>query len=189
MEKALPIRKHPRLKGYDYSNNGAYFLTLCVEGRHEMLGKIVGRDVLIAPENINTLIVPHIELSEYGKIADKHINKINSLNNIISVDNYVIMPNHIHLLIAIQKSETSSVGENGAMRTSRPTSASIPSLMRSFKTMVTKEIGFSLWQTTYHDHIIRDEADYQRRWRYIDENPAKWAEDEFYGGISSGKTI
>ena len=171
MQKELPVRKHPRLKGYDYSSNGVYSLTLCVEGRHEMLGKIVGRDVLIAP---------YIELSEYGKIVDKHINKINMINDIISVDKYVIMPNHIHMIIIIQHSEKSSVGERGAMRTSRPTSASIPSLMRSFKTMVTKEIGFSLWQTTYHDHIIRDEEDYWYRWNYIDQNPAKWAEDEFY---------
>ena len=180
MEKELPIRKHPRLKGYNYSSNGVYFLTLCVEDRHEMLGKIVGRDVLIAPENINAIIAPYIELSDYGKIVDKHINKINSLNNIISVDNYVIMPNHIHILITIQNFETSFADEKGAMRTSRPTSTSIPSVMRSFKTMVTKEIGFSLWQTTYHDHIIRDEADYQCKWQYIDQNPAKWAEDEFY---------
>jgi len=124
-------------------------------------------------------IAPYIELSEYGKIADKHINKINAINNIISIDKYVIMPNHIHMIIFIRNPETSSIGKSGAMRTSRPTSASIPSIMRSFKTMITKEIGFSLWQTTYHDHIIRDEADYQRTWQYIDENPAKWAEDEF----------
>ena len=136
-----------------------------------MLGKIVGRDVLIAP---------HIELSEYGKIVGKHINRINMINNIISVDNYVIMPNHIHMIIVIQRSETSSVGESGAMRTSRPTSASIPSLMRSFKTMVTREVGFSLWQKSYHDHIIRNEEEYQCIWQYIDENPANWVEDEYY---------
>jgi hypothetical protein len=61
-----------------------------------------------------------------------------------------------------------------------PYKISIPTIVRSFKTLVTKEIGFSLWQTSYHDHIIRDEDDYLYHWKYIDENPAKWAEDEYF---------
>ena len=132
--------------------NGAYFVTLCVKDRHEMFGTVfVGRDVLIAPLDV--------QLSEYGEIADKHINKINLLCTGFMVDKYIIMPNHIHMII-MQAHDC----ENGAMRTSRPTSASIPSIIRSFKTMVTKEIGFSLWQDSYHDHIIRSEPDYQRIW-------------------------
>jgi len=178
MQKELPVRKHPRLKGYDYSTNGAYFITLCVKDKHEKLGRIVGRDVLIAP--------PDIRLSEYGECADKHINKINQMCAGFSVDKYVIMPNHIHMIIIKTHDELNvcdsgaTINNSGAMRTSRPTSKSIPSVMRSFKTMVTKEIGFSLWQDSYHDHIIRDEAEYRRIWQYIDENPARWAEDDYY---------
>jgi len=63
MEKNLPVRKHPRLKNYDYSSDGAYFITMCVEGRHEMLGQIAGRDALGAPL---------VELTEYGKIKRRN---------------------------------------------------------------------------------------------------------------------
>jgi len=89
---------------------------------------------------------------------------------------YIIMPNHLHMIIII-KNEIGGYA-NGTMRTSCPTT--VPNLLRSFKTMVSKEIGFSLWQSRYHDHIIRNEADYLRIWQYIDENPIKWAEDEYY---------
>ena len=94
MQKELPVRKHPRLEGYDYSSNGAYFITVCVKDRHEMLGSVVvGRDVFIAPS---------VELSEYGRVVDKHINIINSLGKGIWVDKYVIMPNHIHMIAMIE---------------------------------------------------------------------------------------
>jgi len=66
------------------------------------------------------------------------------------------------------------------MWTSRPTSATIPRLIRSFKTVITKEIGFSLWQTSYHDRLIRDEAEYQRIWKYIDQNPANWEHNPYH---------
>ena len=165
MQNGMPARKHPRLKGYDYSNAGAYFITFCVKNGKEILGKPA------APPPPGITSWPYIELSEYGKIVDKHINRANALNHIIMIDKYVIMPSHVHMIVFIQShAET----ENDAMKQKCHTSASIPSLIRSIKTMVTKEIGHSLWQSSYHDHIIRDEEDYQRRWRYIDENPIKW---------------
>ena len=169
VQKELPIRKHPRLKGYAYSKNGAYFITICVKDKHNLLGTVVGRDVFIAPT---------VKLSEYGNVVDKHINKINSLGKGAVVDKYVIMPNHVHMLIMIENEIIGCI--SGAMKTSRPTT--IPNLLRSFKTMVSKEIGVSLWQTSYHDHIIRDETDYLRIWQYIDENPMKWTEDKYYSG-------
>jgi REP element-mobilizing transposase RayT len=165
MNTELPVRKHPRLKGYDYSQNGMYFITLCVKDRHEMLGTIVGRDVRNAPP---------VQLSEYGVIADKHINNINAKNKGVFIDKHLIMPNHIHMIIAVQNDET------GAMRTSRPTNTVIPSIMRSFKGIVTKEIGFSLWQRSFHDRIIRNEAEYQRIYQYIEENPAHWQDDDYH---------
>jgi len=188
MKDFLPVRKHPRLKGYDYKQNGAYFITICVKDRHDMLGGIVGRDVLIAPEDKiaqqsdvpNTQPSSNVQLSEIGEIVDRHINRINSLNDIVSVDKYVVMPNHIHMILTLKHSISQNVEQQGgAMRTSRPTSLSIPNILRSFKTVVTKEIGISLWQTSFHDHIIRDEEEYLRIWKYIDENPIRWNEDEY----------
>lgn len=150
-------RKQNRLAGYDYSQNGAYFITVCIKDKKCLLGKIVGGDAYIAPK---------ILLSEYGKTVEKYICGIKGLHK------YIIMPNHIHMIIFI-------CNEEGTMRASSPTQ-SIPQLIKSFKTLITKEIGFSVWQRSYYDHIIRDDADYEAIWEYIENNPLKWKEDRFY---------
>ena len=161
MENDLPIRKPVRLKGYDYSTSGAYFITICTKERAELLSKIiVGDDAHIVPKN---------QLSDYGLICDKYINSINIKYENVSVDKYVIMPNHIHLIIFL----------HGTMWASSPT-MNIESIIRSFKTLVTKEIGNPIWQRSYHDHIIRGEKDYLKIWEYIDTNVIKWNEDCFY---------
>ena len=166
----LPNRKNIRLTDYDYSQNGAYFITICVKNKHEILGKIVGDDAYI---------VPHTEYSEYGNIVNKHIKGISHSYANVIVDKYAIMPNHIHMLIFLNQRD-----ENGTMRASSPTKPviGIPGIVRSLKTLITKECGFSFWQRGYHDHIIRNETEYQKVWQYIDENPVKWAEDEYYCG-------
>lgn len=156
----LPKRKPARLKGYDYSQNGAYFITICVKDRKQLLSKIVGDDAHIVPQN---------NLSKIGIICDKHINYINNKYKNATVDKYVIMPNHIHLIVLL----------HGTMWASSPTK-NIETIIRSFKTMVTKEIGFSIWQRSYYDHIIRGERDYQKIWEYIDTNVLKWEMDRFY---------
>ncbi len=144
-------RKTNRLKEYDYSAEGAYFITICTKDRRCILSSIVGDDAHIVP-------------TSYGTIAEKYI------RSVPGIDQYVIMPNHIHMVIRI---------ENGPMWASSPT-RSVSQLVRSFKTLVTKEIGFSAFQRSFYDHIIRDEADYLKIWNYIQTNPAKWAEDRFY---------
>ena len=157
----LPKRKPTRLKGYDYSTPGAYFITICTKDRKELLSKIiVGDDAHIVPQN---------NLSKIGLICERYINNINIKYENVTVDKYVIMPNHIHLIIFL----------HGTMKASSPTK-NIETIIRSFKTMVTKEIGNSIWQRSYHDHIIRGEKDYQKIWEYIDTNPIKWELDCFY---------
>ena len=92
-------RKRNRLKNYDYSSAGAYFITICTEGRREILSRIVvGGDVLDAPKKE--------ELLPYGEIAEKYIHQLNDFYGDIVVDRYVIMPNHIHIMLF--------VSENGA---------------------------------------------------------------------------
>ena len=110
----LPKRKPIRLKGYDYSQNGAYFITMCTNKRECILSNIVGDDAYIVPKNC---------LSNYGLICDKYINNINIKYENVTVDKYVIMPNHIHLIIFL----------NGTMRASSPT-RNIETIIRSFKT-------------------------------------------------------
>ena len=95
MEKA-PKRKSTRLSGYDYSAPGAYFLTLCTEDRKCVLSRI--------PVGTGVLDGPNIQLLPYGKIADKILRQLDTHFENISVTSYVIMPNHIHILLFVQVS-------------------------------------------------------------------------------------
>ena len=151
----LPERKNPRLKQFNYSTPCGYFITICTKNMEQSLGKIVGGDAHIAPQ---------MRLSNVGSIVEKYIRRIPGIHK------YIIMPNHLHMIIII---------ENGAMKASPPTQ-SIPSRIRSFKTMVSKEIGHSIFQRSFHDHIIRGENDYRKIWEYIDTNVIRWKDDCFY---------
>ena len=158
MEK-LPKRKNPRLAGYDYSQNGAYFITICTKDMQCVLGSIVGTDDHIGPQ---------VTLTNIGKVVNKYAVQIPGIVN------FVIMPNHVHLIIL------KADDVNGPMWSSVPTSVSTN--IRTFKTLVTKELGFSIWQSKFHDHIIRNEEDYLHHLQYIEENPRKWliGKDEYY---------
>ncbi len=120
---------------------------------------------------------PRVELLSYGKIADRNISIMNEIYSDISVDKYVIMPNHIHMLISVNNDNY----QIGAPRSSPPT-ARIPAFIAAFKRFTGMEIGCNIWQRNYHDHIIRDDDDFLVRWQYIDENPRKWiiGKDEYY---------
>ena len=89
-------RKTTRLKSADYNSNRAVFLTICTKERRCILSRIVGTSVLDGPK---------IELTEYGKIAEKYINQLNNFYNDLSVESYVIMPNHIHILLWVKGNE------------------------------------------------------------------------------------
>ena len=166
MEQKLPNRKKNRLQGYDYSESGAYFITICTDNRRKILSNIVGGDVLDAPL---------VELTECGRIVDKYINLINEHYEKLSVEQYVIMPNYIHIILYVHP--------NGASRTSPPTvkqHSTVPAFVSTLKRFSNKEIGKNIWQQSFHDHIIRDKCDYEEISKYIYENPLKWEEDELY---------
>ena len=164
--KDLPQRKTTRLKSFDYNTQGAYFITICTENKKQILSRIVGGDVLDAPKNI--------ELLPYGKIADKYINQLNNFYNNITIDEYVIMPNHIHIML--------SMLENGASRTSPPTQqhSFVSQFVSTLKRFCNKEYGKNIWQRSFYDHVIRNRKDYEEHFRYICENPARWYFDELY---------
>ena len=164
---SLPKRKPNRLTGYDYSQPGCYFLTICSKDREHLFGYVVGADVPIGP---------HVQLSEIGAIVEQTISQIPS------VDKYIVMPNHVHILLRLP------VANNGPMGTSAPTQ-SVPWIVRYLKRTVTMACGKTVWQRGYHDHIIRNEADYLRIWDYIDTNPAKWREDCYYCQAEGGDLI
>jgi len=159
---SLPKRSHPRLKDFDYGTAGVYFVTLCSKDKRHIFSHVsVGRDDPGAPS---------VQATSIGKIVEKYILSINDFYDNVSVDKYVIMPNHIHILISINAA-------NGAPGSSRPTVSQIISALKRF---TNKETGQKLWQTSFYDHIIRDEHDYLVRWQYINDNPVRWADDEYY---------
>ena len=177
----LPERKPIRLKNYDYSSAGAYFITICTKERKKLLSEIcVGTDVLDGP---------HINLTEYGKIAEKHIKNMDSFYENLSVKNYIIMPNHIHLLIEIKETEKwmknicgqqNKIEENGPSGTPVPTNSTIARFISTFKRFCNKEYGKNIWQYRSNDHIIRNSAEYEKICNYIEYNTVKWEEDCFY---------
>lgn len=156
-----PTRKPNRLTGYDYSQPGCYFVTICTKGKRHILGRVVGGDVLIAPQMI---------LSAMGQVVDDQLAKMPL------VDQYVVMPNHVHVIFQIPAD--GPVGTPAP--TQKETSTSLPQLVRYLKRRVTQQLGQSIWQRGYHDHIIRNDADYLRIWDYIHTNPAKWREDCYF---------
>ena len=116
--------------------------------------------------------VPKIKLSEIGAIVEKYILSTNNINE-LTVDKYVIMPNHIHLILFLQN-------QNGTSRAPSPTNNIISHSISTLKRFVNKDVGYNIFQRSFHDHIIRGEKDYLKIWNYIDTNPQKWEEDCFY---------
>ncbi len=159
----LQKRKQIRLKDYDYNSAGAYFVTICTEGRKNILSKItVGCGALDAPM---------VRLTHIGKIVEKYIVSSSNIKN-VNVEKYVIMPNHIHMIIIVDN--------NGTPKASSPTNAVIPHVISTFKRFVNREIGHPVFQRSCHDHIIRNEKDHTEICQYIENNPARWAEDKYY---------
>ena len=178
MKKFYEHKPH-RLQNYNYSSNGSYFITFCVKNKECLLGEIVAVDALIDRPTNNPNDSIYIKatssemiLSDYGKIILNHIETGKTKYNNISVDNYVIMPNHLHMIL--------SVSDENTIKSSCVQHALIPEYIRTLKTLTTKEIGFSIFQRNYHDHIIRDEKEYEKIWDYIDTNVSNWVADGFY---------
>ena len=163
-ENKLPQRKPTRLKNFDYNSTGAYFITLCMENRQQILSQIVGVDVPGDPKNA--------ELSSYGIVADKYIKQMSKFYENITVNQYVIMPDHIHILLFVR--------ENGSPRTSTPTkqTSTVSHFISTFKRFCNKEYGKNIWQRGFHDHMIRNRKNYEEIAKYIYENPMRWYYDE-----------
>ena len=170
MQKELPARKNIRLRGYDYSINGAYEITICTHNREHIWGEIVGATLCGRPNN------PHI-------MVEKWISETENKFGDIQIDKYIIMPNHIHMIIFLRGND----GESGDHAGSP-----LPRIIEWFKTMTTNEYirgvksgiypAFSkrIWQRNYYEHIIRNDDEYNKIWQYIDKNPAKWTEDKYF---------
>ena len=160
----LPNRKTIRLQGYDYSNEGLYFITICVKDRLPKFGTVKEWDMI---------------LNENGKIVLDCWNDLpNHYDNIILHD-FCIMPNHIHGIIQI-------TNERAGLKPA-PTEKPLSEIVRALKTFSARKIneknktqGCQLWQRSYYEHIIRSDSMYLMISEYINENPKKWVDDKFY---------
>ena len=152
----LPERKRIRLKDYDYSQNNYYFVTMCTHEKRKIFG--MGES-----------------LTEYGLIAEKYIYSINEVFNDVKIDKFVIMPNHIHAIVVIER-------KDAARMYACPT---LGTVIGNYKASVTREIHLrapseTVWQKRFYEHIIRNRKEYETIWEYIDENPIKWHTDKYY---------
>ena len=166
-KKDLPKRKHPRLDHYDYSGAGAYFVTICTQNRRCVLSHIVGRG--LAPAEANG-----IEYTALGTIAEEQLLLLEDRYPSLSIDKYVIMPNHIHAILIL-------AGDT-AGASPRPTVMDIVCAYKSLTTRECKRLGQTgkLFQTSFYEHVIRCREDYEETVRYICENPMRWYYDELY---------
>ncbi|MDD2917100.1 MAG: transposase [Candidatus Gracilibacteria bacterium] len=175
-----------RLKGYDYSSEGVYFITICTKNCENYFGEIVEGKMV---------------LNEIGKVADRFLREIPDHFQNVSIGEYVIMPNHVHIVIMIglgcsveirpsvetRQCLVSTSGSNPKpSRFQNQGKGTISAIVGSYKSICTKTINtmqenvFFAWQPNYHDHIIRDEDELNRIRQYIVDNPLQWEYDEDY---------
>lgn len=157
----LPVRKNIRYKGYDYSSQGSYFVTISTYHRKNLFWE-------------------NNSLNVYGKIVEKHIENLPTHYYAVKIDNYAVMPNHIHLLITIGcdalPNEDSVILDDFYGKIQFPL---LGNIVGSLKSGITKEIhnlkpDLIVWQQRYYDHIINNINDYNETWDYIENNPNVW---------------
>ena len=145
--------------GYD---GGEYFVTICTQNREHYFGEIV--------KNNND--EPEMALTSIGRFAEEQIRNVTCHYSYAEFPLWVVMPNHVHLLLQIHS-------DPDGHPIAAPT---VSQMVNQFKGTVSKKIGFSPWQKGFYDHVIRGETDYREIWKYIEENPLKWSEDQLYNG-------
>ena len=162
MQRELPIRKTARLCGYDYSQAGYYFVTICTKDKHEILGHIVGADDSVRPSVVK---------SQIGIIVENSWHEINRVYENVKAVKFCVMPNHIHGIIVIENTGGQS----------RPPLQKVIQGYKSVTTRMCFTMGCrQIWQRSYNDHVIRNESEYLKICQYIDKNPAQWEKDRYY---------
>ncbi|MBO5042853.1 MAG: hypothetical protein J6D87_07800 [Clostridia bacterium] len=179
MEHEMPKRRKLRLDNYDYSTTGAYYVTICTQNRKRVLSEIVkstraGIDESTFPDAVGdgALDVPKVKLTPIGKIVEKYLLSSESISG-VNIDQYVIMPDHIHLIIFLD-SKKYDERKSGTSKAPSPTNEMLPHVVSTFKRFCNREIGAQIFQRSYIEHVIRDKADYETKRKYIYENPIRW---------------
>ena len=182
--------KSNRLQGWDYSNSGYYFITIVTANRRYVFGEIIDNEM---------------RLSDFGKIAQNELLKSFAIRNELALDNFIIMPNHLHAIVVLEKTKNTN---NSALTVETHGRASLqyaskPDFIRKPKSISSFIAGYKsatlnkiddfidennlkinkynrpnpLWQSNYYDHIIRNEKSYNNIFNYIKTNPNEWGKD------------
>lgn len=150
------FRKKNRLPNYDYSSNGAYFITFCTQNRQCVLGQITDDNGFI-----------YCKLSQIGIIVDKAINDIHKHYTYVQIPCYCIMPNHVHIVLSIAHAEDRR-------------QIAVATIIGNMKRAVSMQLGKSIWQPSYYDHVVRNEDELNRICEYIDANSILWEQDKYF---------
>ena len=185
---SFSLHRNLRLPEFDYSQPGAYFVTIVTQDRKPLLGKIVSEEMV---------------LSEVGMMVQEIVGEMPQHYQSIDVDVFVIMPNHIHVLFVIDdvaaglRACPSDQSNNGQPQGVDPTKnrLSLPDIVHRFKSLTTHRYMLAvtrdnwlkfdkrLWQRNYYEHVIRNERDYQAIYDYILANPINWEKDDEYSAL------
>jgi putative transposase len=165
MSSTFKKRKSNRLKVYDYSENGYYFVTLCTENGKEYFGKIENEKMI---------------LNRYGEIAERFWKEIPEHYDKAEMDEYIIMPNHIHGILIINNEKDVRTERCSVPTNTKRSYGLLSKIIKSFKNAVTMEVyrksndGNFRWQRSFYDHVIRNEESLYEIRKYITQNPLKW---------------
>ena len=163
-------RRSVRLKGHDYAQPGAYFVTVCTRERECLLGEVADGE---------------IRLNEHGMAVREEWLRTAQLKETVELDAFTIMPNHMHGIVIITYGR--GVLPYAPTRTFRSPSHTTGAIVRGFKSASTKHInvirrtpGTPVWQRNYYEHVVRDDEELKVIRQYVLSNPANWATDENY---------
>jgi len=162
-------RRSIRIPDFDYAGSGAYFVTICTRGGRCVLGEVPGE---------------RVELGRIGRIVQRQIERTMQLRENVTLDEYCIMPNHVHAILWLDSRGTARRAPT-AERFGRPVAGSLSTIVRALKSAVTREVnqtiqrpGRRFWQRGYYEHVIRTQGDLFRHRKYVLENPLKWHFDK-----------
>ena len=197
----LPRRKTIRLQNYDYSQNGAYFVTICTAHKRPLFGVVRRGDPCGRPP-----VPVYAELSEIGRIVESYLTEIPSHYPDVHLASYVIMPDHIHMILVLTQNQPERAGQCPApteesdlscrrggtpgppattekpapprRRGGTPGPPALPKIINAFKSLTTRKAGCSLWQRGYYEHILRNQQDFDEAAGYITGNPVRRLKQE-----------
>ena len=143
-------RKSTRMPGYDYRTSGYYFITICTKDKKCLFGTTK-------------------KLNEWGKIAERDLVEIPQHFSAVQMDACIVMPNHVHMILKVEQENTASVNH----------------MIGLYKSGVSRKIRKNkpdavIWQRSYYDHVIRNQAEYEKIWEYVMYNRQKWEADCYY---------